>query len=139
MDALQRHVWPGNVRELRNVVERAVVMCKGGSIRAPDIVLSDVGGRGRPTRAPDRASSPSLPAISHDDATKMQARDVDGAAGARPFSLKADLERYERERIEEALQRTQGNQSKAAELLGISRSALVKRLTAYAMLRRQRW
>jgi NtrC-family two-component system response regulator AlgB len=32
MDALEKHAWPGNVRELRNVIERAVLICKGSEI-----------------------------------------------------------------------------------------------------------
>jgi NtrC-family two-component system response regulator AlgB len=36
IDALRRHSWPGNVRELRNVVERAVLVCRGETIETPD-------------------------------------------------------------------------------------------------------
>ncbi len=35
MEALQRHPWPGNVRELRNVIERAVIVTAGDTLRAP--------------------------------------------------------------------------------------------------------
>jgi DNA-binding NtrC family response regulator len=37
LEALTRYVWPGNVRELENVVERAVVVCKGELVRAEDL------------------------------------------------------------------------------------------------------
>jgi two-component system, NtrC family, response regulator AlgB len=36
LDALKHHSWPGNVRELRNVVERAVLVCRGEQIETPD-------------------------------------------------------------------------------------------------------
>jgi len=42
MDALLRHDWPGNVRELRNVIERATILCEGGSIRPADLSLDRV-------------------------------------------------------------------------------------------------
>lgn len=38
---LERHAWPGNVRELRNVIERAVVLDRSGSIDAGDLFLDD--------------------------------------------------------------------------------------------------
>lgn len=37
--ALRLHAWPGNVRELRNVIERAVLLCEGGRIDAPNLSL----------------------------------------------------------------------------------------------------
>jgi transcriptional regulator with PAS, ATPase and Fis domain len=39
MNALLRHDWPGNVRELRNVIERATIVCEGGSIGSADLSL----------------------------------------------------------------------------------------------------
>jgi transcriptional regulator with AAA-type ATPase domain len=38
-EALMRHAWPGNVRELRNVMERAVLLCRGSVIRTDDLHL----------------------------------------------------------------------------------------------------
>jgi len=37
MKALQAHPWPGNVRQLRNVIERALIVCEGRTIRKPDL------------------------------------------------------------------------------------------------------
>jgi two-component system response regulator AtoC len=36
-DVLQKHSWPGNVRELRNIIERAVIFCEGGTIELGDL------------------------------------------------------------------------------------------------------
>jgi DNA-binding NtrC family response regulator len=46
MDALMRHAYPGNVRELQNIIERAVVMTRGDSLRREDLALGE---------APDQA------------------------------------------------------------------------------------
>ena len=45
MEVLRRHLWPGNVRELRNVLERAVVLRAGASIRAEDVEIRPMGER----------------------------------------------------------------------------------------------
>ena len=56
------------------------------------------------------------------------------APGA-PGDLRADVEDFERKRIEQALAEARGNQTRAAELLGISRRTLVSRLDAFGMPR----
>jgi two-component system response regulator AtoC len=86
---LQAYGWPGNVRELLNVLERAVLLARGGVIDAAD--LPD------PAAAPRRRGAP-----------------------GRPESLRAAVERAEREAIEAALLHTGDNKARAAELLGIS-------------------
>jgi two-component system, NtrC family, response regulator AtoC len=100
--ALMRYPWPGNIRELRNVVERAVVLCRGGSL--------DPG---------------HLP------------RKITAGAAAEPALAKPPEgdEAGERERIIAALEACVGNQTRAAELLGISRRTLVTRLEAYNLPR----
>ena len=50
LHALQRYRWPGNVRELENVVERAVVLCKGRSIALSDLPETRPRSRRRPAR-----------------------------------------------------------------------------------------
>jgi two-component system, NtrC family, response regulator AtoC len=92
------HSWPGNVRELENVIERAVLINPSEEI-APDALF------------------PSALIMEESRAfTSLQ----DTMRGAR--------EMMEREKIAEALQRTSGNRSHAAKLLGISRSALYNKL-----------
>ena len=105
---LRRYQWPGNIRQLRNVMERAVVLAEGGRITA-DLLPADtyVG----PVPKPSVSASPSPPAASTDD--------VDD----------------ERQRILEALDRCAGNQTRAAELLGISRRTLVSRMAEYNLPR----
>jgi DNA-binding NtrC family response regulator len=94
MRALLEHTWPGNVRELEHVIERAVLMARGVTIRA-----SDLGLRSR----------------------------SDG--GAQLDEMR--LEEAERYLIQRALERHGGNVSQAAATLGLSRSALYRRLQRY--------
>jgi DNA-binding NtrC family response regulator len=108
LELLFRHDWPGNVRELRNAVERAVVLCAGDVLLPEDLPPSL-------QRAPDRAPPP------------------DRDAGPLADELKA----LERARIIEALERCGGNQSRAADLLGMPRRTLVSRLAEFGLGRRR--
>ncbi len=91
MRLLMNHDWPGNVRELENVLKRAVVTAAGKQITPEDLVPS-LGGR---------VESPP-------------------AGVDLPVDLEKHLEEMERAYIREALRRTGGNLTKAAELLGLS-------------------
>jgi transcriptional regulator with PAS, ATPase and Fis domain len=104
MKALLDYDWPGNVRELENAIERAVVLCPGGSIGLdllPETVLQP--GRGEVmVRLPENGST---------------YRDL--------------IEEYERRLIRTALRRTGGVQKRAAELLKLKPTTLheiIKRL-----------
>jgi transcriptional regulator with GAF, ATPase, and Fis domain len=93
-DALYRYDYPGNVRELENVVERAVVLCRGDVIGVDDLPLV------------------------------VQSKGEGGVVDAPAGSLPAELEALERRMIEDALQQADGVQTRAAELLGITERAL---------------
>lgn len=106
MSLLQSYAWPGNVRELRNVVERLMLFSKSAAIGADDLP---------PTIR--FASDPS----------------VEGC----PFVLPDEginLESVERGLVVQSLDRTHGNQTAAAKLLGISRYALRNRMKKYGLL-----
>jgi DNA-binding NtrC family response regulator len=117
---LERHQWPGNVRELRNVIERAVVLCAGNEITSAQLAwLVD-----RPSR-PAAAMGAQVPVPA-----------LPGLPGeVRIGSLKEGVADAERARILETLERYGGNQTKAAEALGISRRTLLRRLDEYALPR----
>jgi two-component system nitrogen regulation response regulator NtrX len=103
--ALQEYAWPGNVRELRNVIERLVIMVPGEVIAARDLAFLE---------GPFAA----------------YAEPVDpGANGeAEPLTLQAARSRFEREFILKALAAQQGNISRTAEVLGVERSNLYRKM-----------
>lgn len=105
-DVLQQYPWPGNVRELRNFCERIVILFAGSVVDIDNLPLE--------IRQP-QAQSPS-----HNGAITLP---EDGIK----------LAELERELIKQALQRTRGNRSKAAGLLGLTRDTLLYRLKKYAL------
>jgi two-component system, NtrC family, response regulator AtoC len=112
--ALLAYSWPGNVRELRNMVERAVLL-------AEDAVLEpgDFESLGAPTAPPSTASVPS-------DVGSIQLP----AEGLH-------LDEVEKRLIELALERTRGNQTRAAALLGLHRDQIRYRMEKYGFLKPQ--
>jgi DNA-binding NtrC family response regulator len=106
--ALVRYDWPGNVRELRNTMERALVVCDGGTIRLCDLPqrLQEAGGGAKPAMSGGAGGTATWPGA--DDAL--------------------DLAQLEHKAIAEALRRAEGNHARAAKLLGLSRATLYRKL-----------
>lgn len=98
LTALRRYQWPGNVRELQNVVERAVLLGKGPRITSLDL--------------PSQLAS-GAPVV------------VQPSSGV---SLKNALDAPERQIILDALQSNNWNRNATAELLGINRTTLYKKM-----------
>jgi two-component system response regulator AtoC len=122
--ALQAYLWPGNVRELRNVMERAVVLAPGDVILPehlpPKLLATLTTGETAPRpagagilRAPARVARPS-------DAADR---------------LRREVLAEERDRLVDALARCDGNQTRAAEALGISRRTLINRMIEFGLPR----
>jgi len=99
--ALLDHFWPGNVRELGHLIERTVLLKKNGRISASDLRLR-CGARGT-------GGHRVLPAIEGLD-------------------LRSAIEEVERRLIDEALERTGGNRTEAAALLGVNRTTLIEKI-----------
>jgi two-component system NtrC family response regulator len=98
-----RYAWPGNVRELENVVERMVVLSRDDTL-ALDTIPEPIAGS-RP-RVPGTLALP--------------------AEGV-------NLDELERDFIRQALERTDGNRTHAAELLGVTRSTLLYRMQKFGV------
>ena len=115
IERLERHDWPGNVRELENAIKRALVLSTD-DVLAPE-EFSFLNARAEPTN------------ISLEE---LVVREVDTLFDSEEQTT--DLyqriqERVERPLIEIVLERTQGNQIRAAALLGINRNTLRKKIT----------
>jgi DNA-binding NtrC family response regulator len=107
---LREHAWPGNVRELKNVMRRSVVLCTRDVLHAEDIHLSGEATPSDEVPIPPAVTPASTPA---------------SVATSAPTSKKKEAERA---RIVEALNACGGNQTRAAQMLGLSRRTLVHKL-----------
>jgi len=115
LDLFAGYSWPGNVRELRNVLERAVILARGGSLEF-DLPIAK-----QPSPLPRPAARPS-----------------NEADGAQPILTEAELERQERDNVVAALERTnwkiKGSDG-ACELLGVKPSTLITRMKKWGLER----
>jgi DNA-binding NtrC family response regulator len=107
--AVRRHRWPGNVRELANAIERGVLLSLDGELTPDDLSLFDV--------------APSLVAVPAPDGHHDEGGDID-----EDLCLRDALLDLEKQLIERALERTGGNRTEAAALLGLNRTTLVEKL-----------
>jgi two-component system response regulator AtoC len=108
LDRLRAYDWPGNVRELKSVIERALLLARGGEIGVAHLALG--------ARTTTREAAPAV------------------APAAAPLGL-PPKEAEERDRIVAALQQCNGNQTRAAKVLGVSRATLVNKLAIYRIPR----
>lgn len=105
LEIMQAYAWPGNVRELRNLCERLLILFSGKTIQPEN-----------------------LPAeLRHQSAQHQSNNFVLPESGIH-------LENLEVSMIQQALDKTRGNQSKAARLLGLTRGTLIYRMKKYALL-----
>ncbi len=105
---LQMYDWPGNVRELENVIERAVVLAEGGVVTAKYL--------------PDE--------IRGSEGTKQAQAEYYETSG-----LQGQIDRMEKGIILKALQDTDWNQTKAAQVLGLKRSSLQYKMKKYNLVK----
>jgi len=116
---LMRHSWPGNVRELENALLRAAVLARGRTLVPDDFALA-----GQPRQ-------PAAEALPLEDAVRRRLSELlanDGTAAVGDLHALL-IGSVERPLIEVVLERAGGNQVKAAEMLGINRNTLRKKIT----------
>jgi two-component system nitrogen regulation response regulator GlnG len=120
MTLLQEHGWPGNVRELENTLIRAAVLSAGPILFPKDFTLQT-------QTAPSR---PDYDSLSLEEVIYHKLEDYfQRTAGVEVDNLYSLLlERVERPLIELTLKKTRGNQIRAAEMLGINRNTLRKKI-----------
>jgi transcriptional regulator with PAS, ATPase and Fis domain len=114
LDCCEQYGWPGNVRELRNVVERAMILENKEFLDLEDLPQA--------IRAPFE---------------NVDGKESPGGAGIAEFELPDGgygLREMEERMVRQALQQTEGNQSRAAELLDISRDSLRYKMRKFGML-----
>ncbi len=105
IELMQHYRWPGNVRELRNVVERAVLLTHHDVVAADDLTLSNL-------------------------STASESGEFQFAATTYEPSTLADMEKRH---IGATLNSTGWNKSRAAEILGIERSTLDRKIKRYEL------
>ena len=110
---LAGYPWPGNVRELSHVIERAVLWSRGPTLEAEHLSL---------VTPADQAPEPSNPPASSV-----------GSSLPPPPPTGMPLDQWERTLIEQALKDEQGNQTRAAQRLGITRDTLRYRLKKHGI------
>ncbi len=107
VDRLVNYPWPGNLRELRNFAERVVVLFPGRPLHTENL----------PQEIRHHNSHPA--------GSRRPAIDLPQGG--------LSIAELERSLIQQALQRTNGNRSRAARLLGLTRDTLIYRLKKYAI------
>jgi len=119
---LEQHPWPGNVRELENAVKRALVLCSSSVLSPADFDFL----------------APRTEEGAGDRDAELEARVREEVEAALDGPETGDiyrrvLEEVERPLIETVLRRTDGNQIRAAALLGINRNTLRKKIAELAI------
>lgn len=119
LNCLQNYDWPGNVRELRNAIERAM-MLEPGMVLTPQYFNTEI-----------RDSQPSSASGLACGEAHLQAVDRNGYIKLPPDGI--SIEEVEKKLIEQALERFNGNQTKAANCLRMSRDTLRYRIKKFGM------
>ena len=114
--------WPGNVRELANTIQKALIFSRGAPIQAEDVVQA-LGG--------EKVTSESDPQTAEDIIRRWMRTSM--TTEGEPSTFDAIMDRFAGILIGEALNLTDGNRSRAAKLLGLSRPTLHSKIEKYGL------
>jgi len=117
-DALERYDWPGNVRELSNTVERIMILEDGDLLLPEHLPAAVIKGKDKP------AGPPSL------DAPGAERTGSD-------FNLKKMTKDFQAKIITTVLEKTHGNRTEAAKILGLSRVGLYHQMKRLGLLKKE--
>ena len=120
LQALRDYAWPGNIRQLEWAMERAVVLGESESIDLADL-------------PPEILHFASSPATASPSAEPTAAPAPAVANGSGPIISEGSWEEHEKAKIMEALQRSNGNITRAAQLLGMTFRTLQYRLDKFGI------
>jgi DNA-binding NtrC family response regulator len=122
IDLFLQYAWPGNVREMENLIERIIILNEDGLITIKDL----------PQRFQKFLSLPRKPEPEAQKRVSVTSnREV--YLPDRGVNLNNLVEEVERNLINQALQKSQGVKSKAAELLGLKRTTLLEKLKKFQL------
>lgn len=146
LEILGRHTWPGNVRELENVVYRSAVIAQGDAILPKDLpaeILAAVGHAAgskdidetsavAPAQSKIPTAAPFAPAATVSDILSIE-RALDFLHAELSETDTPILDRLEEEMVRRVWAASNGNQARAAEKLGMTRTTLRKRIEAFGL------
>ena len=131
MDYLQEYPWPGNIRELASVLRVALQTLASEQLEVTDLdrilkrsTYQPLGSKS--VTIADEAASPKRESPLHRAWSDEEAVDI-----STERSLKDDLARVDQLKVEQTLEKTNGNVSKAAAILGVSRETLHNKIRKY--------
>ncbi|MCI0766013.1 sigma 54-interacting transcriptional regulator [Bacillus sp. TL12] len=110
-DIFMEYDWPGNIRELENVLERAMNVVEGTVIHVHHLPVY----------------------LRQKDVAEELYHEGDQEENEQSYSLQAEVESAEKRMIARALEKTDGNRKEAAELLGIHRASLYRKIERYGI------
>ena len=120
MKVLKQYVWPGNVRELENVIKRAIVLSPGLTI-SPEVVIPFLQDELSAIPPDEIALEEIIRKKLASFLSKWDGYEVEDLYGA-------IIQRVEKPLIELILEKSRGNQIRAAKMLGINRNTLRKKI-----------
>ena len=119
---LNNHQWPGNVRELANTIQKALIFSRGAPIQAEDVMQAIKGDKGLRDADPQAAED-----VIH----RWMRQSL--TSGTESHTFEKIMDHFAGILVSEALNLTDGNRSRAARLLGLSRPTLHSKIEKFGL------